>query len=367
MENKVTILFAYRNRDVARIKLSLQSLKEQTNQNFTVCFVDYGSDAKYSKLIEAIVSEFDFVNYVYVGHSGLLWNKSKALNYGIKNTTTKYIITADVDVLFTSNFIEKVQSLKQHNSFTLFKIGYLSKQISEQQQKSLNLKHIKTSHIGDTFGIGLYPKAVLEKVGGLDEFFHFYGSEDEDLNMRVQLAGSKLSRCDEVLLYHQWHPRYPQKKDNKLTIQPRLTNVLRLNQRHFIQNRNKSISHPNHKNWGNCYQKEDVKRLENPNEVVKLNNIAANVVHFLEEELPKQYKGVTKIIFKKNAYYNSLKYKAKQFLGKQTQPYLSMKEVNDLVLKTIVFNYRNYNYSYSISTDLETIQLVIDLDLQQTL
>lgn len=365
MLNKVTILFAYRNRDATRVKLALQSLQNQTNTNFEVCFIDYGSDENFSKAIEPVVNAFGFANYIYLGHSGLLWNKSKALNYGIKTTKSDYIVTADVDVLFTPNFIENIQLLKQPNAFTLFKIGYLSQRVTQQQTQQLHLKNVSTTHIGNTFGIGLYPKAILEKVGGLDEFFHFYGSEDEDLNARVELTGAKLNRCDKVLLYHQWHPRYPQKKDYNLTVQPRLTNVLRVNQRHFLQNKNKSICCPNHKNWGNCYKKEDLVTLNNAKQVVKLKNIEAIIVHFLEEELHNHYNGVIKIIFEEDAYYNSIKHKVKRLLGKQTQPYLSMKKVNDLVLKTILFRYRNHNYKYSISEDLKTIQLVIDLELQQ--
>jgi glycosyltransferase involved in cell wall biosynthesis len=211
MNHSTTIIFAYRNRDVVRVNLALQSLQTQTNKNFQVLLIDYGSDIEYASKLIAVVKAFDFANYVYVGHTGLLWNKSKALNYGIRNATTDYIITADIDVLFTPNFIEKAHQLANLNQFSLFKIGYLSKQISEQQHRLPNLKHIKTTHVGDTFGIGLYPKIVLEKVRGLDEFFHFYGSEDEDLNMRVQLTGANLFRCEEVMLYHQWHPRYPQK------------------------------------------------------------------------------------------------------------------------------------------------------------
>lgn len=362
MSNKVTIIFAYRNRDVTRVKLSLQSLSLQTDKNFRVCFIDYGSDEANSKAVKNVVSDFSFANYFYVGHSGLLWNKSKTLNYGIKTAESDYIVTADVDVLFTSNFIEKVQALKQLDIFTLFKIGYLSQNVSQQQEQQLNLAHIKTTHIGDTFGIGLYPKSVLEEVGGLDEFFYFYGSEDEDLNARVESTGIKLNRCNDVLLYHQWHPRYPKKKDKKLTVQPRLTNALRINQRHFLQKKNNSNGHPNSKNWGTCHRSEDVLRLENPNQSIKLNNVSAFVIHFLEEELVKQ-KGVVEVFFNEDVYYNSIKHKIKKILGKQNQPYLSMKEINDLVLKSIVFRYRDYNYKYSVSEDLKTIHFVIDLDL----
>ncbi|MEZ4856623.1 MAG: glycosyltransferase [Gelidibacter sp.] len=362
MNISITILFAYRNREVSRIRSSMHSLQQQSNTNFKVLFIDYGSDADYANAVKKVLSQFDFATYIYIGHTGLLWNKSKALNYGITQALTQYVVIADVDVLFTADFIETLSRLATANTYSLFKIGYLSEQVTKQQQKTLNLKAVQTTHIGDTFGIGLYPKALLETVGGLDEFFHFYGSEDEDLNARIEQSGAKLNKCNEVLLYHQWHPRYPQKKDNKLTQEPRLTNVLRLNQRHFLQNSNRAIVFSNHKKGGRYYKNEDLLRLKTTNTTIKITNIAAHVIHFLEEELPKHYKGIVEVQFQEDNYVNTIKYKAKKSLGKQTQPYLTMKAVNDLILRQIVFRYRHCNYMYSISENLKTIHFVIDLD-----
>ncbi|TXE05870.1 glycosyltransferase [Gelidibacter salicanalis] len=354
------LLYAYRNRDISRVRLSLESLRLQTYENFEVIFVDYGSQDNYSKAVEIIVNEFEFAKYWYVGHPGLLWNKSKALNFGIKKAHSEFIIIADVDVLFTEHFLETAVKLSQSNSFSLFKIGYLSKEVTEQQQQHLNLNHIQTTHIGDTFGIGLFPKFALEAIGGLDEFFHFYGSEDEDLNSRILMSGTLRNNCDDLLLYHQWHERYPQKRKESLQIQPRLTNVLRLNQRHFLWNESQQMLHPNPKTWGNCFTKSDLKTLEQPDVVIQLDNILAHLEHCFGEDLKKHPKKVVQVIISEAAYYNTLKYKIKQSLGKQTQLYMSMKAVNDLILKNILFQYRDRNYNYSISDDLKQIRFTID-------
>ncbi|MCB0447736.1 MAG: glycosyltransferase, partial [Gelidibacter sp.] len=245
-----TIIYAFRNRDAKRVQLSLMSLEQQQFQNFKVLFIDYGSQLAYSEAVKNVVEQFSFATYHYVAHEGLLWNKSKAINYGIKLTETPYIITADVDVLFAPHFAETVVKHIEPHGFLLFKIGYLSETDTKQQLSALNFTSIATTHIGDTFGIGLFSKLALETVGGLDEFFHFYGSEDEDLNVRLQMAGFTLKRCNELMLYHQWHARYPQKNNRKLQVQPRLTNVLRLNQRQFLWHTYHKITHPNPKSWG---------------------------------------------------------------------------------------------------------------------
>ena len=358
----ITIVFAYRNRDVKRLEICFKSLALQTHKGFNVILVDYGSDEQYSAEVFRVVGKFDFVNYYYIGHDGLLWNKSKALNFGILESETDYIVTADVDLLFKENFVEALIDLKSQSSFTLFRIGYLSSEETKNQQIHLNFKTISTTHVGDTFGIGLYPKSVLTSIRGLDEFYHFYGSEDEDLNMRVQLFGATLKPCSELMLYHQWHSRYPRKIDESLTIQPRLRNILRINQRHFLQHKAHKIITVNEPSWGQPFSKEHLEVLKSPTASYQLTNVEAYVIHFFEEELPKCNKGIYKIVIEEDDYYNTIKYKLKVLFKKQTQPYLSMKAVNDVVLKAILFRYRDYNYSYVVSKDLKKITFILDFD-----
>lgn len=359
----LTIIFPYRNRDPERIRCSLISLSNQSFHDFEVMFIDYGSQDVKAKAVEAIIADFPFASYHYVAHEGLLWNKSKALNYGIRQAKTPYIITSDIDVLFAPHFIESVVAQMEPNGFSLFKIGYLSEKETKLQLTNLDFNTISTTHVGETFGIGLFPKEALETVGGLDEFFHFYGSEDEDINLRVQIAGYRLKQCNELMLYHQWHKRYPQKKDNVLQIQPRLTNVLRLNQRHFLWHKAHGIVHPNPKSWGHCYSKADLKTLERPDTIIQLDNIMAHVEHCFGVVLNQHSNSIVQIIVNEAPYFRSLKYKLKQILGKQTQTYMSMKAVNDLMLKDIVCRYRDLNYAYKVTENLKQIQFTIDFNI----
>ena len=362
MPKKLSIIFPFRDRDATRVRTSLQSLEMQTNKVFEVIFIDYGSQDHYAKEVEDVVSHFDFARYHYVGHPGLLWNKSKALNFGIKSANGEYIVTADIDALFVGNFIEEVLALADSSSYSLFKIGYLSEMVTQQQQKELNFDAIESKFVGDTFGIGLYPKSVIEKIGGVDEFFHFYGSEDQDFNFRVELTGTGFKSCEETLLYHQWHPRYPQKSHSQLTQTPRLTNVLRINQRHFLRHQDGSILHPNFENWGSVYKKTDALALRTPKFKIELSNITSHVNHFFGEEIKRYANSVIEVTVTEAPYFKSLKYQVKKYLGKQTQPYISMKAVNDLMLSAIVYTYRDYNYSYVVSEDLKQVCFTIDLN-----
>lgn len=102
-------------------------------------------------------------------------------------------------------------------------------------------------------------------------------------------------------------------------------------------------------------------KLENPDIIIKTPNILAQVEHLLREELPAVENQVIRMEFFENSYYASNKHRLKKLLGKQTQPYISMKDVNDMVLKEILFNYRDYNYSFEINKGLKTIVFCIQL------
>jgi len=112
---------------------------------------------------------------------------------------------------------------------------------------------------------------------------------------------------------------------------------------------------------GEIISKEESELLKRPDKTIRISNIQAHVEHFLGEELPS-YKGkIIKVEFFEDPYFRSLKYKLKKRLGKQTQPFISMKEVNDSLLKEILFRYRNYNYSFMVEEDLKSITFCIKL------
>jgi glycosyltransferase involved in cell wall biosynthesis len=358
----ITIIYAYRNRDVARVNASLVSLQLQTQQNFNVVFVDYGSEETHAKEVQQVVSSFGFAAYYYAAHPGLLWNKSKALNYGIAKATTPYVFLADVDVVFHPSLTAVMQQLTTPVGFYLFTIGYLPKEFNTKEVQKLPFEQRKPTHTGDTFGIGLFPLEALRKVEGLDTFFHFYGSEDADLNARLQQAGYALKYHKPLLIQHLWHARYPVKKDKQLTVQPRLTNVQRINQRHLLWHQEiKNVLPSGEGRYGACYSKEDQHILKKPTKIYQLPNIAADVIHFLEVVLPALQGEVVHFVCEEDSYSHSLKCQVKEFLGRHTQPYLSMKQVNDLMLQHIIFRYRHCNYSFAVSEDLKVIYFTIDL------
>ncbi|WP_081211271.1 glycosyltransferase family 2 protein [Salegentibacter sediminis] len=362
MQPVISILYAHRNRDSERIKISFDSLRKQELQNFEVIFVDYGSRNKLVNELEELEREFPFVRFYHLPVAQLLWNKSKALNFGITKASGEYIFIADIDLVFHPQTSVLWKKFQNPDKFYLFKLGYLEKEESQKLSGNYVFEDLKPARVGEVNGMILTSRESLMKVNGLDEFFHFYGAEDEDLFARLENAGCQKEQRKEEYFYHNWHQSFSGAEDILLTGNPRVKFIMRINQRHFERNRDRGIIKPLRQGeMGDFIAAERSEALKNPDKKLEIPNILARVEHLLREELPSRKGEVVRMEFFEDDFYTSLKHRLKKGLGKQTQPYISMKEVNDMVLKEILYNYRDHNYSFRLGEDLKRIDFILEV------
>jgi hypothetical protein len=199
----ITIVFCYRDREFSRIKRSMDSLEQQESKNFKVIFIDYGSEFGLAYQIENLVKQYKFAEYFYNDTRYMPWNRSHALNCGIRLAVTDYIFTADVDMIFRNDFITICNKLIHPDKAYFFSVYYLP------EDTNLNKIVIKSSvekSKKDALGLGLIPTKVLVEIGGYDEFYCFWGKEDNDIEQRLKVYGLEtLFYTENVLLYHMHH------------------------------------------------------------------------------------------------------------------------------------------------------------------
>jgi len=358
----ITIVYAFRNRDVLRVKASLDSLQQQTHSDFKVVFVDYGSETSLALEIEKLLGTYDFASYYYVPSATLLWNKSKALNYGITKAITPFIFIADVDLIFHQDTVALFHKIANDDKAILFKLGYLTKEESQKTKTPIAFENLKPKHFGYVNGMVLCSKKALEQIKGYDTFFHFYGSEDVDLYARLAHAGITIEQREEAYFFHNWHVIYNSYNDEVMSKTPRLYNVKRINQQHYFFHQQHKIVVPyNQEEFGFVVKEEDQEVLLHPTKTVELPNIHAVVHHFICLQLPTFKNEIIKVTIQEDAYYRSLKHYLKKLLKKQTQPYVSIKKINDLLLTEILYRYKHHNYAYEISDDLKKVTFTIKL------
>lgn len=351
----ISIIYAYRNRELQRIKASLDSLVYQTNKDFEVIFVDYGSEETQANKVQELLSSYSFVKYYKHPTQFQPWNKSKALNSVIRKLTTDFCFVSDIDMLFHPQFIERLQQLKNLQKATYFQVGFLSSKETDKSKKFNEYQIYFKSKEGAT-GMTLFPVQQLKKIQGFDEFYHFWGSEDTDIHHRLRNFGLEVNFYNkEILLLHQWHPSYRTKESSQLTKELQLSGIVQLNYQHCIAALSEKKTIVNTKNWGGIISLEQLEKLNQVDKSFLILNKKKDIDHFLYVQLPQLKSGLYEFYFSKDPFQNTLKYQMKKRIGKNVPIYYSLKEINDKLLLHIISFYRDEVYTYKITHDLQQI------------
>ena len=356
----LSIIYPYRDRNIENLKRSLDSLDNQTNQEFEVFFVDYGSRKEFQETVRKLVSNYDFINYTFYPTQDQPWNKSKALNSVIKKLITDFCFVADADMIFHPMFVERAKYLQKDNKGIYFKVSFLE----EKDNENASFAHVKEYREStyEATGLSMFPVKALKELRGFDEFYHFWGAEDTDMHVRLKNAGYNVEFYDEeILLLHQWHPSYRSKLTKKLTESLHVDGIIQLNHKHLEYALKENITKVNPMGWGEVITQDQICKLEKPTFKISLLNNPYEVEDFLYGQLPLISGEVVQIKFEIDDYQKSFKYFAKKYLGKKIPRYIGLKEINDLVLKHIISSYRNKPYSYKI--DLPQNQIILCMKL----
>lgn len=355
----ITILYPYRNRELERIKRSMDSLALQTDQRFKVLFVDYGSTPKQAYLVKQLINNYAFAIYLYT-YTGLQpWSRAKALNVGLQQVTTDFVFTADIDMIFSPDLVSTLHEIKHSQKAIYFKVGFLSKEESILEKPFDEYTVAFTSDVGAQ-GLSFFAVEALKAINGYDEFLHFWGAEDIDIHNRLERLGlTSFFYEAAILMLHQWHPTYRNSETKYLTTDLQLSSIVALNHKHLLHNDISDKICIEQPNLGILVDKKTFETLESEPVTYIILNSSASVTHFLFVELPKFRGGILKVCFKEDSYAQTLKYFVKKFLGKKVPQYFSLKEINDQVLLHIISFYHHYPYTYQVSSDLKSITFAI--------
>ncbi len=355
----ITVIYPYRNRDVERVRRSLDSLKIQTDTNFKAVLVDYGSDETTARAVRELLQHYPFVDYHYLFTEAQPWSRSIALNYAIRKADTDYCFMADIDMIFAPDFMAFANQQARLDEGLYFPVGFLS-ETESREEKSFDQYIIKFSSTSEAAGMSLFPTVKLHQVQGYDQFFHFWGSEDNDIHQRLKQLGCPIRFCnDKIRMLHQWHPNFRQTESALLKRELQLSGVAELNQEHFRYNKQQQVITVNDKNWGIVISEKDYAILrEVP--VRKITNRKSVIDHLLFGELPKIQQGeILSVCIEVEPLYNSFKYKLKKLLGKKVPDYYTLKECNDRLLRHVVTQYAHLPYTCKISENLSSIEFKI--------
>ncbi|NJY63606.1 glycosyltransferase [Salinimicrobium sp. CDJ15-81-2] len=355
----LNIIYPYRNRNFKHVVNSLNSLKDQTCNNFQVFFVDYGSDLVIADQVRILCESFSFVRYKFYPVNDQPWNKSKALNSIIKGLKEGYCFVADVDMVFHPGFIKKSLQLQEDQKTIYFQVGFLGQGDSPEGIKLTNFGNYRKS-TSEATGLSMFPVDVLQKLRGFDEFYHFWGAEDTDIHVRLKNSGYPVEYFDkEILMLHQWHPSYRSGESINLTTDLQIRGIVQLNHQHLKFAVEKKVTKVNPHGWGEIQIKREFEELEEALINLNLTNNKREINDLLYGQLPVHPNKILKVRITKDPYEASFEYFLKKILKRKVPDYYSLKEINDLILLHIISFYRDQPYFYRISEDLKSINFAI--------
>ena len=358
----LSIIYPYRNRDIRRVKNSLESLQQQANNDFAIYLVNYGSNETYTEQIEDLLTDYDFVNYSYLYTELQPWNKSKAINSVLKQLETGYFFVADIDMIFHPNFTETAMELLKNNEAWYFQVGFLSEEESRISKK-FDDYNIKFESSEGATGLTMCSVEKAKAINGFDEFYHFWGSEDTDFHVRLRNAGNPVNFYDKkILMLHQWHEIYRKKEIGELSRELQVSGIVQYNQYYLKKAVQEKRTMVNSSALGKTPSKEKYKALieHSQTKSKQLSNKCIEIDYFLLQELPHLKPGFHSFEISEVSLGKSLKGIIKPFFKKHRKRYYSLKSVNDKLLFQIICLYRNEDYNYCISQDLKSIKFAIN-------
>jgi len=242
----VSIIVAFKNRDKIRVENFLESFLIQDYPNKELIFINQGSNDEISNFIETLLYDKPKVRYINNYTQGHLWNKSNALNIGIKKSSSDYVLILDVDLILPQNYITNLFTYIEDGLFITPNAFYLDKSYE------VNLTDLKSGKIPDNsienfIGICLVQREIVNSVCGYDEFYTVWGAEDDDIIKRLQLFGlkRKIVSAFDLPSFHHWHQ----------VLAPREPNHWYLEMVQYLFSTNTLVR--NTESWGEIVKKKD--------------------------------------------------------------------------------------------------------------
>ncbi len=212
----VSVVVAVRNRcSGQRVANFLKSLRHQPDwpSPLEVIIVDScSSPSHYQNAYEAATRYDATLLRIEKAHQ---WNKSLALNVGIKAAKYRYVMLTDIDMIFQENFLKVAVDCLEGQSGR----AILHCQARDLPQSAISpqtdiirdfakLKAVSTLHGKQGTGACFMARTDwLQGVGAMDERYVLWGAMDNDMSYRAGWDGLKIIWLEKTTFLHQWHEK----------------------------------------------------------------------------------------------------------------------------------------------------------------
>ena len=198
----ISVIIPYTRGDEGREKNLLtliDNIKKQTYKDYELILVEQLFD----KPTELDIKD---CNHICISYSeNDKFNKSWAINVGVRNSKYNSLLVIDADMVFGNDYFQKIVDFsKDHPKFFM---GYSKIHCETGRDNPEKRVHVQT-YLKAAGGVWYADKDFFWSIGGMNETYFGYGAEDNDFWQR---ANNVLGLVDGVQYeithaYHHWHP-----------------------------------------------------------------------------------------------------------------------------------------------------------------
>lgn len=211
--NKLTIIIPYRKTDdpdrEENLDITLNYLSKIGIKN--VIISEHSNKSCKSHLMNRYGSNFDSFRVIFSNSDKNLFNKSHAINQGVKLSKTPYFVMVDTDCITKKRNIDMSIYLLDNGFDLVHPFNRVIKDIVDKE-KFIEKYDFKTVESPLQYrkwadgGMVFWKKSSFISIGMKNEIFSGWGGEDNEIIIRANLFGLKNYRIEDVL-YHLYHYR----------------------------------------------------------------------------------------------------------------------------------------------------------------
>ena len=205
----ITVIIPIRNRTAARVQELMKSLGQQTIASglLRVCIVDYGSDANHRKRIAGLAQRSECTVVRVEGKTE--WNRSDAVNHGLRKVQTRYLLVSDADLIFEKNYLSEALKILSRSPRALVVSAMLD--LPRGASPTEGGSSLSTPRLRQPFHRSIIAASLLPVlwIKGYDPAYRLWGKEDDDFFCRLISFGLRVENVSGSARYfHQWHPKF---------------------------------------------------------------------------------------------------------------------------------------------------------------
>lgn len=208
---KYTLIIPVFNRldEVKELLVSAEKL-DFDREKFEILFVDDGSSDGFSSYIDNYNSATGLnIRYIIQKNKG----PGEARNNGMRNSQSQYFIFNDSDILYPSDYLEKIDFSLEENNFDAFggpddchpSFSPLLKAINYAMTSFIGTggtrggkKSISKKFYPRSYSMGV-KKEIFQNIGGMNTLRH---GQDMDFSARIYKAGYKVGLIPDAVVFH---------------------------------------------------------------------------------------------------------------------------------------------------------------------